>query len=296
MKRTAVVIGIVITAMVLSLDGYVLLKTFVLPTAISSVEQETSTQEASNTEAVVTDTSYQDDNIHITLTTIREYDTDIYIADILLTKSEYLKTAMAQGMFGTNITQKTSELAQQQHAIFAINGDYYGANSSGYVIKNGTIYRESVRSDSEYEDLVIYSDGSFELINEEDVSAQELLSNGVVQLFAFGPALIQNQEICVTQQSEVKKSMNANPRTVIGIIDELHYIVMVSDGRTSQSEGLSLYEAAEIMQEYGCTLAYNLDGGGSSTMYFNGSVINQPTTNGNRISERAVSDIVYIGY
>ena len=296
MKRTAVVIGIVITAMVLSLDGYVLLKTFVLPTAISSVEQETSTQEASNTEAVVTDTSYQDDNIHITLTTIREYDTDIYIADILLTKSEYLKTAMAQGMFGTNITQKTSELAQQQHAIFAINGDYYGANSSGYVIKNGTIYRESVRSDSEYEDLVIYSDGSFELINEEDVSAQELLSNGVVQLFAVGPALIQNQEICVTQQSEVKKSMNANPRTVIGIIDELHYIVMVSDGRTSQSEGLSLYEAAEIMQEYGCTLAYNLDGGGSSTMYFNGSVINQPTTNGNRISERAVSDIVYIGY
>ena len=41
--------------------------------------------------------------------------------------------------------------------------------------------------------------------------------------------------------------------------------------------------------------AYNLDGGGSSTLYFNGQVINKPTTNGN-ISERAVSDIVYIGY
>ena len=50
------------------------------------------------------------------------------------------------------------------------------------------------------------------------------------------------------------------------------------------------------MQEYGCTTAYNLDGGGSSTMYFNGQVINNPTTNGKTFKEREVSDIVYIGY
>lgn len=46
----------------------------------------------------------------------------------------------------------------------------------------------------------------------------------------------------------------------------------------------------------GVKTAYNLDGGGSSTLYFNGQVINKPTTGGNKISERAVSDIVYIGY
>ncbi|MBQ1284842.1 MAG: phosphodiester glycosidase family protein, partial [Lachnospiraceae bacterium] len=66
-------------------------------------------------------------------------------------------------------------------------------------------------------------------------------------------------------------------------------------GRTSESEGLSLYELAEFMQSLGVTTAYNLDGGGSSTMYYNGQVINNPTTNGNQISERSVSDIVYIG-
>ena len=48
------------------------------------------------------------------------------------------------------------------------------------------------------------------------------------------------------------------------------------------------------MSDLGCTEAYNLDGGGSTTMYFNGQVVNQPTTNGNTIKERAVSDIVYI--
>ena len=49
------------------------------------------------------------------------------------------------------------------------------------------------------------------------------------------------------------------------------------------------------MQGLGVTTAYNLDGGGSSTLYFNGKVVNNPTTNGNTISERKVSDIVYIG-
>ena len=50
------------------------------------------------------------------------------------------------------------------------------------------------------------------------------------------------------------------------------------------------------MQSLEATTAYNLDGGGSSTMYFNGEVINKPTTNGRSIKERSVSDIVYIGY
>ncbi|WP_330390340.1 phosphodiester glycosidase family protein [Blautia sp. Marseille-P3201T] len=71
---------------------------------------------------------------------------------------------------------------------------------------------------------------------------------------------------------------------------------VVSDGRTEESEGLSLLELAEFMDTLGVETAYNLDGGGSSTMYFNGEVINKPTTSGRNIKERSVSDIVYIGY
>ena len=87
--------------------------------------------------------------------------------------------------------------------------------------------------------------------------------------------------------------MASNPRTAIGYISENHYVFVVSDGRTSESAGLSLSELATFMKNLGCTQAYNLDGGGSSTMYYNGSVINNPTTTG-RISERSVSDIIYI--
>ena len=90
--------------------------------------------------------------------------------------------------------------------------------------------------------------------------------------------------------------MADNPRTAIGIVDDLHYVLVVSDGRTSESKGLKLYQLAEFMTSLGVKTAYNLDGGGSSTMVFNGRVINNPTTNGKTIKERSVSDIVYIGY
>ena len=247
-------------------------------------------------EAVWTDNSYTDENISITIETREVCNTTVYIADVQLSSAEYLKTALANDTFGTNVTETTSTQAEAKRAILAVNGDYYGANKTGYVIKNGTVYRDSVRNDSEYDDLVIYEDGSFGIINETEISAEQLVENGVTQLFAFGPALVENGEIAVNQDSEVGKAMASNPRTAIGVIDELHYVFVVADGRSSESEGLSLYELAELLQDYGCETAYNLDGGGSSTMYFNGQVINKPTTNGHSFKEREVSDIVYIGY
>lgn len=267
----------------------------------TSVENEntnnsavTSTESSESTKTV-TDSSYKDSNVDINITTVRKNNTTVYVADVKLSDSSYLKTALAYDSFGTNVTEATSSIATNNNAILAVNGDYYGADRSGYVIKNGVIYRNTVRSDSEYPDLAVYKDGSFKIIYETEVTAEELLADGVVNLFAFGPSLVENGEISVDHNTEVRQAMTKNPRTAIGIVDKNHYILVVSDGRTNESEGLSLYELAEVLKEYGATTAYNLDGGGSSTMYFNGNIVNNPTTNGHRISEREVSDIVYIG-
>ena len=287
--------------------GYSMLKTFVLSEAITTVAAtETTTSEVTESEAaaaasaVQTETSYSDENIQVSIETITTNNTTVYVADVQVSSAEYLKTALAQNTYGTNVTAKTSETAAANNAILAINGDYYGANSTGYVIKNGVLYRDTVRDNASYGDLAIYADGSFEVIYENEVTAQELIDQGVVNLLAFGPTLVENGEIVVDTSTEVGRAMSSNPRTAIGIIEEedgsLHYIIVVSDGRTDESEGLTLYQLAEVMQQYGATTAYNLDGGGSSTLYFNGQVVNNPTTNGNTISERAVSDIVYIGY
>lgn len=293
----ASIFGLLLTASF----SYSMLKTFVIAETISTVSSTSSSSNAKAASkaaetATVTDTSYSDDNISVTLTKKTVSNTQVYIADVTVSSSEYLKTAFAQNTYGNNVTAKTSETAANNNAILAVNGDYYGANTTGYVIRNGVVYRDTVREDSSNGDLAIYKDGSFKIIYEDQVSADQLVKDGVVNLLAFGPSLVENGEIVVDTNSEVGQSMSSNPRTAIGIIDENHYIIIVSDGRTSESEGLSIYQMAEIMKSYGVKTAYNLDGGGSSTLYFNGQVINKPTTNGDTISERSVSDIVYIGY
>ena len=241
----------------------------------------------------VTGNSYDDGNVSIVITQYRYCETDVYVADVRLSSAEYLKTALAKGSYGKNVTDETSDIASSVNAIFAVNGDYYGAREKGYVIRNGVVYRDTALKNSE--DLVVYGDGSFEIINESLVSAAEIVGKGAVQVLSFGPALIENGKVAVEQSDEVGRAKASNPRTAIGIIDDLHYIFVVSDGRTSASEGLSLAELAEFMLEAGAVTAYNLDGGGSSTMYFNGQVVNVPTTNGRTTQERKVSDIVYIG-
>ena len=292
----ASIFGLLLTASF----SYSILKTFVIAETISTVSNTASTANAEAASkaaetATVTDTSYSDDNISVTLTEKTVNNTQVYVADVTVSSAQYLKTALANNTYGNNVTAKTSETAANNNAILAVNGDYYGANTTGYVIRNGVVYRDTVREDASNGDLAIYKDGSFKIIYENEISADQLVKDGVVNLLAFGPALVENGEIVVNTKSEVGQSMASNPRTAIGIIDENHYIIIVSDGRTSESQGLSLYEMAEVMKSYGVKTAYNLDGGGSSTMYFNGRVINKPTTNGN-ISERAVSDIVYISY
>ena len=242
---------------------------------------------------VITENSYTDENISIVITEYERDDTIIYVADVQLASAAYLKTAFAQNTYGKNVKDETSAIASQAGAILAVNGDYYGARNSGYVIRNGVLYRDK---GSSAEDLVIWADGSFSVISEDEVTAQELLDAGAVQVLSFGPALIEDGQIAITTDEEVGRAMASNPRTAVGIIDEGHYVFVVSDGRTDESEGLSLYELAQFMQGLGVTTAYNLDGGGSSTMVFNGTVINNPTTSGNSTKERSVSDIVYIGY
>ena len=294
------------TVIILAFTIYALLDFFVIPKTYGTAQAQTVPEAAASAltaeagtetetaEAEITGTSYQDENISVIMKTYLVNDTIVYVADVQLSSIEYLKTAFAENVYGRNVTETTSEIAEGVNAILAINGDYYGARDSGYVLRNGTLYRTNTSGKSQ-EDLVILSDGSFEIINESETSAEELSKLDALQVFAFGPALLTDGEISVTISEEVSQAKSSNPRTAIAEIEPLHYLFVVADGRTDESEGLTLYELAEFLQHLGADTAYNLDGGGSSTMVFNGNLINNPTSTG-KIKERSVSDIVYIGY
>ena len=241
-------------------------------------------------EPTITATSYSDGDLSIEISTIREYDTDIYVADVQASSVASLKTALARGAYGRNLKETTSAMAEEHGAILALNGDYYGFRDTGYVVRDGVLYRSQAASGTDA--LVVGTDGSLKSVDQDTVSAQSLVVDGAWQVLSFGPTLVDGGNVVVDANTEVDQAKTSNPRTAIGMISPLHYIIVVSDGRTSQSTGLSLYQLAQVFEEYGCTYAYNLDGGGSSTLWFNGSVVNNPT-DGRSGGEREVSDIVY---
>lgn len=285
--------------LLVGISGLAVLDTLFISKSYTKFNNEitTTNQSASSsgtsTATVKTATAYEDDTKAISIETYERNSTQIHVATVTIKGDASIKTALADETYGRNIKAKTSTTAQSVNAVLAVNGDYYGARDAGYVIRNGQLLR-SDSQDANQEDLVIYQDGSFEIIREGDITAQELLNKGAVQVLSFGPALIENSQVAVDSSDEVGKAMASNPRTAIGIIDDKHYVLVVSDGRTDESKGLSLKELADFMKELKVTTAYNLDGGGSSTMYFNGQIINKPTTNGHNIEEREVSDIVYL--
>lgn len=286
---------------------FVLLKVFVLPSK-GNVKVETagiysqseSTEEnemdTENSSVLITNDSFDDDNIHVKLKQERIADTDVYFVDIQLSSIQYLKAAFAKNTYGRNINEPTSKIAEEHGAIVAINGDFYGFRDYGYVIRNGVLYRSNYKNDTE-QVFAIYDDGRCETFLSKDISAQQLVDNGVIQMLSFGPALVENGVVTVqeTDPDDLETIAGRNPRTAIGMIEPLHYVFVVVDGRTRESTGYTFYELANVMLDYGCIEAYNLDGGGSSTLYFNGNVINTPT-DGITVGEREVSDIVYIGY
>lgn len=284
-----------------ALDTFVIVRVLTpdtLPTAtVEASTAPTATEppaEQATTAPISTDTEYHDDQIDIVLTTMRVENTTVYVADVQIADISLLKTALAGNTYARNLTETTSVQAANAGAILAINGDYYGAQERGYVLRNGMLYRASAQSGTDA--LVIGADGNFRIITEGETSADTLVREGAWQVLTFGPALVKDGQVTVRSSDEVGRAMTSNPRTAIGQISEGHYLLVVSDGRTKESTGLSLRQLAELMQSLGAQIAYNLDGGGSSTMVFQGRVVNNPTTNGRSIRERSVSDIVYIGY
>jgi exopolysaccharide biosynthesis protein len=264
-----------------------------LPDATNGGNVQTEDAESGilETEAPVIDaSSYKDDSISIEIWEERAYDTDIYLAEIEVGSVGLLKTAFAKDSYGKNVKAATSDIASSKNAIFAINGDYYGFRDEGHVLRNGVSYRET----GDGEALVMDFSGGFTIANETEIG-EDLLKNAW-QIWSFGPALVLEGNVAVPENAEISgRASSSNPRTAIGEISPLHYIAIVSDGRNGISKGLSLHELASVLKTFGCKTAYNLDGGGSSTMWFNGRVVNNPT-DGRRSGERSVSDIIYVGH
>lgn len=257
--------------------------------------QNSSVDAAADDSADTTDAAASDTVSVRTVVTGEGNDTvTYYVADVTLGDASDLRSAFAKDQFGENITETTSAMAEANDALFAVNGDYYGFRDTGIVIRNGTVYRDEPAR----EGLVFYTDGRVEIYDETTTSAADLVADGAWNTLSFGPAIVEDGS-AVAGIDEVEIDTNfgnhsiqgEQPRTAVGVIDENHLVFVVVDGRdTGYSRGVTMTELADIMVSLGATTAYNLDGGGSSTMYYDGEVVNQPSNGG----ERGTSDILYV--
>lgn len=269
--------------------------------AATATPSATATDEATDATAstpVTTATSYTSDDTSISITTYTQGTGDdtitYYVADLTLSDATSLRGAFANNQFGENITALVSETATANNAILAVNGDYYGFRDSGIVIRNGVVFRDS----GAREGLAMYRDGTVKVYDETQTTAAQLVAGGMWNTLSFGPAIVESgAPVSGIDQVEVDTNVGNHsiqgeqPRTAIGVAADGHILLVVVDGRDpGYSRGSTLPELADIMISLGATTAYNLDGGGSSELWFNGVVVNQPSNGG----ERATSDILYI--
>ena len=170
-------------------------------------------------------------------------------------------------------------MARRYRAVLAITGDNLTRAETelkGILIRNGSVYSSNQAQDT----LALYpNDFSMKVFKPKTITPQELLDQGVLNTFSFGPTLLNNYE----RDLESKRGHlgRANPRCGIGMVEPGYFIAITVDGRQPKySVGMTMDGFAQLFYLYGCQLAYNLDGGSSTAMVFMGENLSQHSGEG----------------
>ncbi len=237
-------------------------------------------------EVVFTDAAYRSKNVALELRTEFLYESRIHIVDIYLQDITCFQTAVYD-QFGTE-TLRTREMARLTPAIAALSGDYFSAhlNHSMCIIRNGQVYMD--KQPDKYDTCVLYKDGVMETLAEEDFDRDAVLAKGAYQVWCFGPALLDGEGKAIPSFKGSTIRTN-NPRSAIGYFEPGHYCFVMVEGRSDTSAGITLEDFSAFFESLGCRAAYNLDGGKTAELVWNGELVNERLTGG-----RSVSDILII--
>ena len=264
---------------------------------ISPSSTPTPTPTPTVVETVKTDDSYHSTNLDITIekteTTTEDGQNLVYfVADIVCRDMSLFQSAFSgEGdKINSNLYEDPRDIAERNGALVAINCDNAGYMTDGIIVRGGQLFRFEP---SDREMLMVYDDGTLKVRPEQDFSSKEEiaaeLQNGLLHTFSFGPGLIVDGQGKGDYSNE--KLQTWNPRTAVGMVEPGHFKFVVVDGRTEQSKGMRLIELENLMTSLGCTEAYNLDGGQSSILLFDGVIQNHIA---GRETPRKVTDILYI--
>lgn len=235
----------------------------------SSGQRIKSTNGTSTSNKDGTKYTYNSSTLKITLERKSTHNVYYWAAHIKTSSPSQLRSALSFGTYG-GTRQTTSSAVSSNGGIIGVNGsafDYGTGKPSplGMCIKNGKIYGDYATS---YSVMAVKKDGTI-YTPPQGLSGNDLLKAGVKDTYNFGPILIKDGN----PQLPWAETEKYYPRTAVGMVKPNEYVLLVTD--TGNYTGLNHWDMVSIFQKYNCKYAYNLDGGGSATLYYNGKVMNK---------------------
>lgn len=170
-----------------------------------------------------------------------------------------------------NWGQKISEFAESYEALAAVNASGFGRDGKNNLYMNRTfIHNGNLIKD--YGGEIVGFNEKHELILVSG-DATKAIQNGMIDGVSFGPFLVIDGEPRVFNNGG---GYGLRPRTAIGQREDGIVLFVVIDGNEYGTEGIDMEDLTNIFVKYGCINASNLDGGGSSSLYADGKLINNP--------------------
>ena len=221
-------------------------------------------------------------------------DVTVYYVYVTVADKSQLRTATA-GKPRSKTTEIVAVMAEKNNAVLAFNGDYYNYRDVGVVYRSGERIRYNIRAGMDM--LIVDENGELVIIESPTKTKIEnfLKEHTIVEAFSFGPALIKDGVRLQFKYAEKNSCGYPTP-------DERLIICQLADTEEGRNQylfiacddpGLSVRRMTDLAEEKGAIVAYNLDGGNSTSVYLCGNRINNLMTGKDGQVPRAVGDIIY---
>jgi exopolysaccharide biosynthesis protein len=236
---------------------------------------------------VLKNDGYTSHDVSVTITEQVREDYIYQIADIYVKNIESIKTAFGGGEYLAG-KETTQQIAIDNGAILAINGDGYSSQKLGPMVRTGIWYRDTIDRDGDV--CVLLKNGELMTFAAGKATLETLVEQDAYQTWTGGANLLDEDGQTLNAFNCPQSLLSHSARTVIGYYEPGHYCFVTIDGRQNpDSYGATMIETAELMSYLGCAAAYTLNGGNSSVMATQVKILNYNPDGG-----RAASDIIYI--
>ena len=218
------------------------------------------------------------------------------VGEVKLAHPSQFRRFLSGGAYGSELQLLSTQMASSVNAVLASSGDFYAHRRHGVIVYDGIVqrvhsqYLETCYIDDKGDMLFSYAG---ELPDEK--SAQQFVDENNIRFsVAFGPVLVENG--VARPQHEYNDylmgSVNGDySRIALCQRDDLHYFIAIAGQDASYNcyRLITLEEFQKHIVEFGCDMAYTMDGGQTATMVLNDQLMNRPSYD----SERDISDIIY---